>query len=167
MLCGSSRAFENPYAMFPGLNLTFEVREGIVKHSRDFAPGEIPALDEYLPGLQPPLEAQLIDLCDEIAYNTSDLDDGYFAGLVQLEEARRGSGEVPRVGRNPGAAISGSARTGSNARNRARTDQLAGLRADRGDRRGGQETLRMSTRCARMRRAWPVFRPKPPPVASN
>ena len=74
-------SFENPYAMFPGLNLTFEVREGIVKHSRDFEPGEFPELDEYLPGLRPPLEAQLIDLCDEIAYNTADLDDGYFAGL--------------------------------------------------------------------------------------
>jgi dGTPase len=81
-------SFENPYAMFPGLNLTFEVREGIVKHSRDFAAGEIPALNEYLPGLKPTLEAQLIDLCDEIAYNTSDIDDGYFAGLFQLEEAR-------------------------------------------------------------------------------
>jgi dGTPase len=80
-------SFENPYAMFPGLNLTFEVREGIVKHSRDFAPGEVPALDEYLPGLKPPLEAQLIDLCDEIAYNTSDLDDGYYAGLIQPGEA--------------------------------------------------------------------------------
>jgi dGTPase len=80
-------SFENPYALFPGLNLTFEVREGIVKHSRDFAPGEIPALDEYLPGLKPPLEAQLIDLCDEIAYNTSDLDDGYYAGLIQADEA--------------------------------------------------------------------------------
>jgi len=79
--------FEHPYARFPGLNLTFEVREGIVKHSRDFAPGEIPELDEYLPGLKPPLEAQLIDLCDEIAYNTSDLDDGYSAGLVKVEEA--------------------------------------------------------------------------------
>jgi dGTPase len=79
--------FENPYAMFPGLNLTFEVREGIVKHSRDFEPGEIPGLDEYLPGLKPPLEAQLIDLCDEIAYNTSDFDDGYYAGLIHLEEA--------------------------------------------------------------------------------
>ncbi len=45
--------FENPYARFPGLNLTFEVREGIVKHSRDFAPGEFPELDEYLPGLRP------------------------------------------------------------------------------------------------------------------
>jgi dGTPase len=82
-------SFENPYALFPGLNLTFEVREGIVKHSRDFAPGEIPMLDEYLPGLRPPLEAQLIDLCDEIAYNTADLDDAYLAGLVQPEDARR------------------------------------------------------------------------------
>ena len=80
-------SFENPYPRFPGLNLTFEVREGIVKHSRDFTPGEFPELDEYLPGLRPPLEAQLIDLCDEIAYNTADLDDGYSAGLVHPEAA--------------------------------------------------------------------------------
>jgi dGTPase len=80
-------SFENPYPRFPGLNLTFEVREGIVKHSRDFAPGEIPELDEYLPGLRPPLEAQIIDLCDEIAYNSADLDDGYSAGLVTVEDA--------------------------------------------------------------------------------
>ena len=82
-------SFENPYARFPGLNLTFEVREGLVKHSRDFAPGDVPALDTYLPGLRPPLEAQLIDLCDEVAYNTADFDDAYFAGLVRLEEACR------------------------------------------------------------------------------
>ncbi len=80
-------SFEHPYARFPGLNLTFEVREGIVKHSRDFQPGEFPGLDEYLPGLKPPLEAQLIDLCDEIAYNTADLDDGYAAGLVVPQAA--------------------------------------------------------------------------------
>jgi dGTPase len=80
-------SFESPYPRFPGLNLTFEVREGIVKHSRDFAPGEIPELDEYLPGLRPPLEAQLIDLCDEIAYNTADLDDAYGAGLIVVDEA--------------------------------------------------------------------------------
>lgn len=79
--------FEKPYARFPGLNLTFEVREGIVKHSRDFGPGEFPALEEYLPGQKPPLEAQLIDLCDEIAYNTADLDDAYSAGLIQPEQA--------------------------------------------------------------------------------
>src|SRR5579885_1543373 len=53
--------FEQRYARFPGLNLTFEVREGMVKHSRDFEPGEIPELDEYFPGQRPPLEAQLID----------------------------------------------------------------------------------------------------------
>ena len=84
-------SFESRYARFPGLNLTFEVREGIAKHSRDFEPGEIPELDEYLPGLRPPLEAQLIDLCDEIAYDTADLDDGYYAGLVSMEAACRGS----------------------------------------------------------------------------
>ncbi len=83
--------FENRYPRFPGLNLTFEVREGIVKHSRDFGPGEIPELEEYLPGLRPPLEAQLIDLCDEIAYDTADLDDGYHAGLVTMEGAAAAS----------------------------------------------------------------------------
>jgi len=76
-------SFEHPYARFPGLNLTFE-------HSRDFAAGEFRELDEYLPGLRPPLESQLIDLCDEIAYNTADLDDGFLAGLVTIEDARRG-----------------------------------------------------------------------------
>jgi dGTPase len=81
-------SLEHAYARFPGLNLTFEVREGIVKHSRDFAPGEFPELDEYLPGFRPPLEAQLIDLCDEIAYNTADLDDGYIAGLVTVDDAK-------------------------------------------------------------------------------
>src|SRR5258708_21078326 len=84
-------SFESRYARFPGLNLTFEVREGMAKHSRDFEPGEIPELDEYLPGLRPPLEAQLIDLCDEIAYDTADLDDGYHAGLVSMEDACRAS----------------------------------------------------------------------------
>ena len=73
--------FEQRYARFPGLNLTFEVREGIVKHSRDFGKGEYPELDEYLPGLRPPLEAQIIDLADEIAYDSADLDDGYAAHL--------------------------------------------------------------------------------------
>ena len=75
-------SFENPYPRFPGLNLTFEVREGMAKHSTDRVPAE------YLPELRPPVEAQLIDLCDEIAYNTSDLDDGYEAGLIAFDEAR-------------------------------------------------------------------------------
>jgi dGTPase len=75
-------SFEQRYARFPGLNLTFEVREGMVKHSRDFALGEIPELDDYLPGLRPPLEAQLIDLADEVAYNTADLDDAFSADML-------------------------------------------------------------------------------------
>lgn len=76
-------SLEQRYPRFPGLNLSFEVREGIVKHSRDFAPGEIPDLEDYLPGLRPPLEAQLIDLADETAYNAADLDDAYEAGLLK------------------------------------------------------------------------------------
>lgn len=79
-------SFEQKYARFPGLNLTFEVREGIAKHSRDFQPGEIPELDEYLPGLRPPIESQLIDSADEIAYNTADLDDGFAAGMFTVEQ---------------------------------------------------------------------------------
>jgi dGTPase len=79
-------SFEQRYARFPGLNLTFEVREGIVKHSRDIEPGMNPALEEYLPGLRPPLEAQLIDLADEIAYNTADLDDAFSARFFEIQD---------------------------------------------------------------------------------
>ena len=89
-------SFEHRYARFPGLNLTFEVREGIVKHSRDFEPGENPELDEYLPGLRPPLEAQLIDLADEIAYNTADLDDAFSAGLLEVDRIRAAIPEFNR-----------------------------------------------------------------------
>jgi len=76
--------FEQKYAEFPGLNLTFEVREGIIKHSRDYDPKEFPALVEYRLSDQPPLEAQLIDVADEIAYNCSDLDDGYESKLLTV-----------------------------------------------------------------------------------
>jgi len=72
--------------MYPGLNLSFEVREGIVKHSRDLPAGYAGPLDEYLPGLRPPIEAQLIDLVDEIAYNTADVDDAHEAGFFKLAE---------------------------------------------------------------------------------
>jgi len=82
--------FEQRYAAFPGLNLTFEVREGIIKHSRDYVAKEHPELAEYLLDQRPPLEAQLIDLTDEIAYNTADLDDGYEAHLLSLDQIRRG-----------------------------------------------------------------------------
>ncbi len=76
---------EQRYARFAGLNLTFEVREGIVKHSREIAAGAEPELQELLPGKRPPLEAQLLDLADEIAYNTADLDDAFSIGLFSMD----------------------------------------------------------------------------------
>lgn len=82
--------FEQRYLDFPGLNLTFEVREGIIKHSRDYSPEEHPELAEYLLELRPPLEAQLIDLVDEIAYNTADVDDGCEARLLHLNDILEG-----------------------------------------------------------------------------
>jgi len=82
--------FELRYAAFRGLNLTFEVREGIIKHSHDYSAKEHPELAEYLLDCRPPLEAQLIDLADEIAYSTADLDDGYEARLLTLEQIREG-----------------------------------------------------------------------------
>jgi dGTPase len=88
--------FEQRYLDFPGLNLTFEVREGIIKHSRDYDAKEYPDLSEYLLDLRPPLEAQLIDFVDEIAYNTADLDDGHEAKLLEVETIRA---EVPLFAR--------------------------------------------------------------------
>jgi dGTPase len=82
--------FEHRYAAFRGLNLTFEVREGIIKHSHDYDAEEYPELAEYLLRSRPPLEAQLIDITDEIAYASADLDDGYEARLLTLEQIREG-----------------------------------------------------------------------------
>jgi dGTPase len=82
--------FEQRYTAFRGLNLTFEVREGIIKHSRDYDPAQYPELAEYLLHQRPPLEAQLVDLTDEIGYNTADLDDGYEAHLLTLDQIRAG-----------------------------------------------------------------------------
>jgi len=80
--------FEQRYLDFPGLNLTFEVREGIVKHSRDYSPAEVPELAEYELDLRPPVESQLIDAVDEIAYNCADLEDGFESRLIQVEMLR-------------------------------------------------------------------------------
>ena len=82
--------FEQRYAAFRGLNLTFEVREGIIKHSRSYNAAEYPELAEYLLDQQPPLEAQLIDATDELAYNTADLDDGFEAHLLTLDQIKEG-----------------------------------------------------------------------------
>ena len=80
--------FEEKYASFRGLNLTFEVREGVIKHSRDYGEEDTTYVDisEYRKGERPPLEAQLIDLTDEIAYNSADLDDGYDSGLLSIDQ---------------------------------------------------------------------------------
>lgn len=89
-------SFEQKYAAFRGLNLTFEVREGIIKHSRDDLSAAHPELVEYRLDERPPLEAQLIDVADEIAYNCADLDDGYESKLLTLAALRKG---LPRFDR--------------------------------------------------------------------
>lgn len=76
--------FEQRYAGHRGLNLTLATREGIIKHSRDYNAAEHPELTEYFLNEQPPLEAQIIDLADEIAYLTADLDDGVESGLLEI-----------------------------------------------------------------------------------
>jgi dGTPase len=80
--------FEQRYAAHRGLNLTLGVREGIIKHSRDYAAEQHPTLAAYFLGERPPLEAQLIDLADEIAYLTADLDDGVESGLLEIRHIR-------------------------------------------------------------------------------
>ena len=111
--CASSRTLEERYPGFPGLNLTWEVREGIAKHSGPIDRRAAPEFAEYEPGLEPPLEAQLIDLVDEIAYNHHDIDDGLESGLLDRDAlaaavplvrraARRGAAALaPRLGPQP------------------------------------------------------------------
>ena len=80
---------EERYAEFAGLNLTFETREGILKHcsaSNARRLGELGA--RFLERRQPSLEAQLANLADAIAYNNHDVDDGIRAGLISLDELR-------------------------------------------------------------------------------
>ena len=83
---------EESYPEFNGLNLSFETREGILKHcARRNAelinaqePGGV--ADRFLNGTQPSLEAQLCNLADAIAYNAHDIDDGVRSGLLTLEQ---------------------------------------------------------------------------------
>lgn len=78
---------EERYAAFPGLNLTFEAREGVLKHCsarKAVELGDVGA--RFLAGTQPGLEAQLVNLADEIAYNNHDVDDGLRSGLVDFDE---------------------------------------------------------------------------------
>jgi dGTPase len=80
---------EERYAEFRGLNLTFECREGILKHCSVRHARELGELGErFIQRRQPGLEAQIANLCDEIAYNNHDLDDGIRAQLVDLDSLR-------------------------------------------------------------------------------
>ena len=81
--------FEQRYAAHRGLNLTLGVREGIIKHSRDYTSADYPELAPYFLDRRPPLEAQIIDLADEIAYLTADLDDGVESGLLDIPHIRQ------------------------------------------------------------------------------
>lgn len=71
---------EERYPGFPGLNLTYEVREGLVKHDTDY---DVTDATGYEPDKAGTLEAQIANLADEIAYNTSDLDDGLRSGILE------------------------------------------------------------------------------------
>ncbi len=80
-------ALEQKYADFDGLNLTFEAREGILKHcSKKNAERLGDVGERFLTGGQPSLEAQITNLADEIAYNNHDVDDGLRSGLITLEQ---------------------------------------------------------------------------------
>jgi len=77
---------EERYPLFPGLNLTWETREGLVKRSAEARDGSKKIPEEFQPDQAPTLEAQIIELADEIAYNNHDIDDGLEAGYLQEEE---------------------------------------------------------------------------------
>ncbi len=88
---------EERYGGFNGLNLTFETREGILKHCSRVNAAALGELGRrFLEGAQPSLEAQLANLADEIAYNNHDIDDGLRSGLLTLEQLD----EVPMWGRH-------------------------------------------------------------------
>jgi dGTPase len=73
---------EQRYPDHPGLNLTFEVREGIVKHETTVKVHR----PEFDPELRSSLEASVVDIADEIAYNAHDIDDGLASGLLHLDD---------------------------------------------------------------------------------
>ncbi len=82
---------ESRYAAFPGLNLTWETLEGIMKHETEY---DVPDAS-WEPDLRPGIEAQVVNVADEIAYNAHDLDDGLRSGHLDVKEVAR----VPLIAR--------------------------------------------------------------------
>ncbi|MDQ6959474.1 MAG: dNTP triphosphohydrolase, partial [Mariprofundaceae bacterium] len=80
---------EHRYVKFPGLNLSFETREGIVKHTSPHDLPRVADLAEYRLDEQASIEAQIGNLADEIAYNNHDVDDGFRAGILDVEDLCR------------------------------------------------------------------------------
>ncbi len=112
---------EERYPDFPGLNLTWEVREGIAKHSGPINLAAAPEFAEYEPSSMPPLESQLIDIVDAIAYNHHDIDDGLESGLLDMDSL---AAEVPIFG-EPLRAATGRRR--SSDLRQVRNEALRGL----------------------------------------
>jgi dGTPase len=80
---------ERRYPAFSGMNLTWEVREGIARHSKAFrSEAPLPELADFAGQPWPSLEAQIADLSDEVAYNAHDIDDGLTSGLITLDQLR-------------------------------------------------------------------------------
>jgi dGTPase len=87
---------EERYPNFSGLNLTFETREGVIKHSSYHDHPSVSEMQDFMPDVVPTLESQIINLADEIAYNNHDIDDGITSGMLELAELRE---QVPLVDR--------------------------------------------------------------------
>ncbi|MBI4721552.1 MAG: deoxyguanosinetriphosphate triphosphohydrolase [Candidatus Stahlbacteria bacterium] len=81
--------FGGRYPEFNGLNLTFETREGIIKHTTKYDKTPTHRLGEFSPRLTPTMEAQVVNIVDEIAYNSHDLDDGLKANYITTEQLRK------------------------------------------------------------------------------
>src|SRR5690606_6146049 len=77
---------EERYPQYPGLNLTYEVREGIIKHDTIYDKPE--SNPRFMPGKSASLESQVVDICDEIAYNCADLDDALKLNYIEEEDLR-------------------------------------------------------------------------------
>lgn len=127
---------EQRYPGFPGLNLSYEVREGIAKHETRTAV----ATDEFHPEEQTTLEAALVDLADEIAYNAADIDDGISSGLLPFHDVMEL--ELVRVGQVPAGLAKLPADMRRYALARALVNQMATDLMEETERRIGTHAIR-------------------------